>query len=42
MRVDEDYLRSRVSLIVDEMMSKIPGFILESSSERYKYLSITD
>lgn len=36
--IDEDYIRSRVSLIVDEMMSKIPGFIL-NSSERYKYLA---
>lgn len=36
--IDEDYIRSRVSLIVDEMISKIPGFIL-NSSERYKYLA---
>ena len=36
--IDENYITSRVSLIVDEMISKIPGFIL-NSSERYKYLS---
>lgn len=36
--IDEDYIRSRVSLIVDEMVNKIPGFIL-NSSERYKYLA---
>ena len=36
--IDDDYIKSRVSLIVDEMISKIPGFIL-NSSERYKYLA---
>ena len=36
--IDEDYIKSRVSLIVDEMVNKIPGFIL-NSSERYKYLA---
>ncbi|WP_455539494.1 helicase-exonuclease AddAB subunit AddB [Terrisporobacter sp.] len=36
--VDENYIKSRVSLIVDEMVNKIPGFIL-NSSERYKYLA---
>lgn len=36
--IDEDYIKGRVSLIVDEMINKIPGFIL-NSSERYKYLA---
>ena len=36
--IDEDYIRNKVSIIVDEMVSKIPGFIL-NSSERYKYLA---
>ena len=36
--IDDDYIKSRVSLIVDEMISRIPGFIL-NSSERYKYLA---
>lgn len=36
--IDENYIRNKVSIIVDEMMSKIPGFIL-NSSERYKYLA---
>lgn len=36
--IDEDYIKGRVSVIVDEMINKIPGFIL-NSSERYKYLA---
>lgn len=36
--IDEDYIRKNVSIIVDEMINKIPGFIL-NSSERYKYLA---
>ncbi len=36
--IDEDYINRRVSVIVDEMVNKIPGFIL-NSSERYKYLA---
>lgn len=36
--IDENYIKSRVSLIVDELINKIPGFIL-NSSERYKYLA---
>ena len=36
--IDEDYIKRRVSIIVDEMINKIPGFIL-NSSERYKYLA---
>ncbi|MEG0855762.1 MAG: helicase-exonuclease AddAB subunit AddB [Terrisporobacter sp.] len=36
--IDEDYIRRNVSVIVDEMVNKIPGFIL-NSSERYKYLA---
>ena len=36
--IDEDYIRRNVSIIVDEMVNKIPGFIL-NSSERYKYLA---
>ncbi|RDY25963.1 helicase-exonuclease AddAB subunit AddB [Romboutsia weinsteinii] len=36
--IDSNYIRSRVSEIVDEIVSKIPGYILESS-ERYKYLA---
>lgn len=36
--VDKDFCRDAVSIIVDDMIGKIPGFIL-NSSERYKYLS---
>ncbi|RDY23408.1 helicase-exonuclease AddAB subunit AddB [Romboutsia maritimum] len=36
--IDEKYIRTNVSIIVDEIVSKIPGYIL-NSSERYKYLA---
>lgn len=36
--VDEKYIELRVSNMVDELISKIPGFILESSP-KYKYLA---
>lgn len=36
--VDEKYIEIRVSEMVDELISKIPGFILESSP-KYKYLA---
>lgn len=36
--VDDKYIELRVSEMVDELISKIPGFILESSP-RYKYLA---
>lgn len=36
--VDINYISTKVSRIVDDIVSKIPGYILESS-ERYKYLA---
>ena len=36
--IDYTYIQNRVSQIVDEIVSKIPGYILESS-ERYRYLA---
>ncbi|HSQ87549.1 helicase-exonuclease AddAB subunit AddB [Romboutsia sp.] len=36
--IDTNYISMRVSQIVDEIVSKIPGYILESS-ERYRYLA---
>lgn len=36
--VDINYISMRVSQIVEEIVSKIPGYILESS-ERYRYLA---
>lgn len=36
--IDEEYIELKVGIIVDEIISKIPGYIL-NSSERYKYLS---
>ncbi|MEF9991735.1 MAG: helicase-exonuclease AddAB subunit AddB [Romboutsia sp.] len=36
--IDRDYIDIKVSKIVDEIVAKIPGYILDSS-ERYKYLA---
>ncbi|MGG7060444.1 PD-(D/E)XK nuclease family protein, partial [Clostridium tertium] len=36
--IDYNYISDRVSQIVDDIVGKIPGYILESS-ERYKYLA---
>jgi ATP-dependent helicase/nuclease subunit B len=36
--ISKDFCRDAISIIVDDMIGKIPGFIL-NSSERYKYLS---
>jgi ATP-dependent helicase/nuclease subunit B len=36
--IDNKYIENKISDIVDTMISKIPGYILESSA-RYKYLS---
>ena len=36
--IDNKYIENKISDIVDNMVSKIPGYILESSA-RYKYLS---
>ncbi|UDN62856.1 helicase-exonuclease AddAB subunit AddB [Clostridioides sp. ES-W-0016-02] len=36
--IDEEYIELKVGIIVDEIISKIPGYIL-NSSERYKYLA---
>ncbi|MGL5329347.1 MAG: helicase-exonuclease AddAB subunit AddB, partial [Peptostreptococcaceae bacterium] len=36
--VDIKYIEDKVSILVDEIVEKIPGYIL-SSSERYKYLA---
>ncbi|WP_042275884.1 helicase-exonuclease AddAB subunit AddB [[Clostridium] dakarense] len=36
--IDRNYITNRVSQIVDDIVGKIPGYILESS-ERYKYLA---
>ena len=36
--IDEDYIIEQVSRIVEDIVSKIPGYILESSS-RYRYLA---
>ncbi|MEG1311220.1 MAG: helicase-exonuclease AddAB subunit AddB [Romboutsia sp.] len=36
--IDRVYIENRVSQIIDEIVSKIPGYILESS-ERYRYLA---
>lgn len=36
--IDRVYITNRVSQIVDDIVSRIPGYILESS-ERYKYLA---
>ena len=36
--IDEDYIIEKVSKIVEELVGKIPGYILDSS-ERYKYLA---
>ena len=36
--IDIDYIKSKVSVLVDEIVDTIPGYIL-NSSERYKYLA---
>lgn len=36
--INEDYIIEKVSQIVEELVGKIPGYILDSS-ERYKYLA---
>lgn len=36
--IDKNYISSKVSKIVDTIVAKIPGYILDSS-ERYKYLA---
>lgn len=36
--IDRNYITNRVSQIVDDIVGRIPGYILESS-ERYKYLA---
>lgn len=36
--VDINYIKNKVSILVDEIIDKIPGYIL-NSSERYKYLA---
>ncbi|MGO0862369.1 PD-(D/E)XK nuclease family protein, partial [Clostridioides difficile] len=36
--IDEEYIELKIGIIVDEIISKIPGYILDSS-ERYKYLA---
>lgn len=36
--IDFNYITQKVNIIVDEIVSKIPGYILESS-KRYKYLA---
>lgn len=36
--INEDYIDKKIGMLVDEIVSKIPGYIL-NSSERYKYLA---
>ena len=36
--ISEDYIIEQVSRIVENIVSKVPGYILESSS-RYRYLA---
>ena len=37
--IDEDYIIEKVSRIVEELVAKIPGYILDSSA-RYRIFSI--